>query len=121
MSLSNTATPKYYGLFREEVIRGNIPVCKEISLEMNRIDSLILNRGIYYDEDAVEGYVKYCEKELTLTDGADLILLDSFKLWAEQVFGWYYFVERSIYVPNADNHGGKYVRKMIKKRLISKQ
>jgi len=121
MGLSNTATPKYYGQFREEVIRGNIPVCNEVSLEMNRIDALIANRGVYYDEDAVEGFIQFCECELTLTDGADLILLDSFKLWAEQVFGWYYFVERSIYEPSPDNHGGKYVRKMIKKRLINKQ
>jgi phage terminase large subunit-like protein len=121
MPLSNTAIPKYYGQFREEVLRGNIPVCKEISMEMNRIDDLIANRGVYYDEDAVEGFVEFCEFELTLTDGADLMLLDTFKLWAEQVFGWYYFVERSVYEPNADNHGGKYVRKMIKKRLINKQ
>lgn len=121
MSLSNTATPRYYAQFREDVLRGNIPVCKEISMEMNRIDDLIANRGVYYDEDAVEGFVEYCENELTLTDGADLKLLDSFKLWAEQVFGWYYFVERSIYVPNQDNHGGKYVRRQIKKRLINKQ
>ena len=121
MGLSNTATPKYYGQFREEVLKGNIPVCKEISMEMNRIDDLIANRGIYYDEDAVEGFVEYCEKELTLTDGADLVLLDSFKIWAEQLFGWYYFVERSIYEPNPDNQGGHYVRKMTKKRLINKQ
>ena len=121
MGLSNTATPKYYGQFREEVLKGNIPVCKEISMEMNRIDDLIANRGVYYDEDAVEGFILYCENELTLTDGADLMLLDSFKLWAEQIFGWYYFVERSVYEPNPDNHGGRYVRKMIKKRLIKKQ
>ena len=121
MGLSNTATPKYYAQFREEVLRGNIPVCKEISMEMNRIDSLIANRGVYYDEDAVEGFIRFCEHELTLTDGADLMLLDTFKLWAEQVFGWYYFVERSVYEPNPDGHGGKYVRKMIKKRLINKQ
>jgi phage terminase large subunit-like protein len=121
MALSNTATPYYYGKFREEVLKGNIPVCKEISMEMNRIDDLIANRGVYYDEDAVEGFIQYCECELTLTDGADLILLDSFKLWAEQVFGWYYFVERSVYEPNPDGHGGHYVRKMIKKRLINKQ
>lgn len=120
MSLSNTTTPKYYAQFRENVIRGNIPVCKEISLEMNRIDELILNRGIYYDEDAVEGFIEYCERELTLTDGSDLILLDTFKLWGEQVFGWYYFVERSIYEPKK-GQGGCYVRKMIKKRLINKQ
>ena len=121
MGLSNNSVPKYYGQFRDEVMKGNIPVCKEISMEMNRIDDLIRNPGVYYDEDAVEGFVEYCENELTLTDGADLILLDSFKLWAEQVFGWYYFVERSIYEPNPDNKGGKYVRKMIKKRLINKQ
>lgn len=121
MSLSNTATPKYYAQFREEVLRGNIPVCKEISMEMNRIDDLIANRGVYYDEDAVEGFIEYCECELTLTDGADLMLLDTFKLWGEQVFGWYYFVERSVYEPNSDGHGGRYVRKMIKKRLINKQ
>lgn len=121
MSLSNTATPKYYAQFREEVLRGSIPVCKEISMEMNRIDDLIANRGVYYDEDAVEGFIEYCECELTLTDGADLMLLDTFKLWSEQIFGWYYFVERSVYEPNADGHGGRYVRKMIKKRLINKQ
>jgi len=121
MGLSNTATPKYYGAFREEVMSGNLPVCKEIAMEMNRIDSLIANRGIYYDEDAVEGYIQYCEAELTLTDGADLRLLDTFKLWAEQVFGWYYFVERSVYEPDADGHGGKYVRKLLKKRLTQKQ
>lgn len=121
MGLSNTATPKYYAQFREEVLRGNIPVCKEISMEMNRIDDLIANRGVYYDEDAVEGFIEYCECELTLTDGADLMLLDTFKLWSEQIFGWYYFVERSVYEPNADGHGGRYVRKMIKKRLINKQ
>lgn len=121
MALSNTATPYYYGLFRDAVIRGDIPVCKEVSMEMNRIDELIANPGVYYDDKAVDGFVKYCENELTLTDGADLVLLDSFKLWAEQVFGWYYFVERSVYVPSPDNHGGKYVRKTIKKRLITKQ
>lgn len=119
--LSNTATPRYYGQFRDAVIRGDIPVCKEISMEMNRIDDLIANPGIYYDDEAVEGFVEYCEKELTLTDGADLNLLDTFKLWAEQIFGWYYFIERSVYEPNADNHGGHYVRKRIKKRLINKQ
>jgi len=121
MALSNTATPKYYGKFRSDVLNRIIPVCKEISMEMNRIDDLIANPGIYYDDRAVDGFVDYCENELTLTDGADLRLLDSFKLWAEQVFGWYYFVERSIYEPSPDNHGGKYVRKMIKKRLINKQ
>lgn len=121
MGLSNTATPRYYAQFREDVLSGQIPVCKEISMEMNRIDDLIANRGVYYDEDAVEGFIAYCENELTLTDGADLILLDTFKLWAEQIFGWWYFVERSVYEPTPDNHGGKYVRKMIKKRLINKQ
>lgn len=121
MALSNTATPKYYGQFRDAVIRGEIPVCKEISMEMNRIDDLIANPGIWYDEDAVEGFIQYCENELTLTDGGDLNLLDSFKLWAEQIFGWYYFVERSVYKPNPDGHGGKYVKKSVKKRLINKQ
>ena len=121
MSLSNTATPKYYGMFREAVLRGEIPVCETISMEMNRIDSLIANPGIYYDDKAVDGFVKYCENELTLTDGSDLKLLDSFKLWAEQKFGWYYYVERSIYEPSPDGHGGRYVNKRIKKRLINKQ
>jgi len=121
VGLSNTATPRYYSQFRDDVLCGRIPVCKEISLEMNRIDQLIANRGVYYDDDYVEGFVNYCESELTLTDGADLNLLDTFKLWAEQVFGWWYFVERSIYEPSKDNHGGRYVRKMIKKRLINKQ
>lgn len=121
MSLSNTATPKYYGQFRDAVLRGEIPVCKEISMEMNRIDDLIANPGVYYDIDAVEGYVKYCENELTLTDGEDLHLLDTFKLWAEQIFGWYYFVERSVYEPNPNGHGGRYVRRSIKKRLVNKQ
>lgn len=121
MSLSNTATPIYYGKFRQDVIDGKIPVCKEISMEMNRIDELIDNPGIYYDDMAVEGYIAYCEKELTLTDGSDLFLLDTFKLWAESIFGWYYFVERSVYEPSPDNHGGHYVKKMIKKRLINKQ
>ena len=121
MSLSNTAVPKYYGRFREQVMSGEIPVCKEVSLEMNRIDELIANPGIWYDDQAVEGFVKYCEKELTLTDGSDLHLLDSFKLWAEQIFGWYYYVERSIYEPDPNGHGGRYVNKRIKKRLINKQ
>lgn len=121
MGLSNTATPKYYGQFRADVLAGKIPVCREVSMEMNRIDDLIANPGIYYDIDAVEGFVEYCENELTLTDGADLHLLDSFKLWGEQIFGWYYFVERSVYHPNKDNRGGRYIRKMIKKRLINKQ
>ena len=121
MALSNTATPKYYGQFRDAVIRGEIPVCKEISMEMNRIDNLIANPGFWYDDQAVEGFVSYCENELTLTDGEDLKLLDSFKLWAEQVFGWYYYVERSVYMPDPDGHCGRYVNKKIKKRLINKQ
>ena len=121
MALSNTAVPKYYGMFRDAVIRGEIPVCREISMEMNRIDDLIANPGVYYDDEAVEGWIKYCENELTLTDGGDLTLLDSFKIWGEQVFGWYYFVERSVYVPNEDGHGGHYINKLIKKRLINKQ
>lgn len=121
MALSNTAVPKYYGEFRDAVIRGEIPVNQEISMEMNRIDDLIANPGIWYDDEAVEGYIRYCENELTLTDGSDLILLDSFKLWAEQVFGWYYFVEKSVYEPNEDHHGGRYVTKKIKKRLVNKQ
>ena len=121
MALSNKATPKYYGMFREAVMRGEIPVCETISLEMNRIDDLIKNPGIWYDDQAVEGFISYCENELTLTDGEDLKLLPSFKLWAEQVFGWYYFVERSVYVPSEDGHGGRYVNKRIKKRLINKQ
>ncbi len=121
MALSNTAVPKYYGMFRDAVIKGEIPVCETISMEMNRIDSLIENPGIYYDESAVEGWIRYCENELTLTDGEDLVLLPTFKLWAEQVFGWYYYVERSVYVPSEDHHGGHYVNKRIKKRLINKQ
>ena len=121
MSLSNTATPKYYGEFRNAVMRGDIPVCKEIAMEMNRIDDLINNPGVYYDDKAVEGFVKYCENELTLTDGADLVLLDTFKIWAEQIFGWYYFVERSIYEPNKDGHGGRYVNRRVKQRLVNKQ
>lgn len=119
--LSNTATPKYYGLFREKVIRGEIPVNYEVSLEMNRIDALIAHPGIYYDDEAVEGWINFCEAELTLTDGSDLKLLDSFKLWGEQLYGWFYFEERSVYQPNPDNHGGIYVKKKIKKRLINKQ
>lgn len=121
MSLSNTATPYYYGLFRDAVIRGEIPVCREISMEMNRIDDLITDPKYYYDDKAVEGWIQFCEKELTLTDGTDLHLLDSFKLWGEQIFGWYYFVERSVYEPGSDGHGGHYVNKRIKKRLINKQ
>ena len=121
MALSNTATPVYYGQFRDAVLRGEIPVCETISMEMNRIDSLIANPGVWYDDQAVQGFIDYCENELTLTDGSDLNLLDTFKLWAEQIFGWYYFVERSIYVPSPDGHGGRYVNKRIKKRLINKQ
>lgn len=121
MALSNTAVPKYYGMFRDAVIRGEIPVCKEISMEMNRIDDLIANPGVYYDDQAVEGWIAYCENELTLTDGSDLNLLDSFKIWGEQVFGWYYFVERSVYEPYPDGHGGHYVNKRIKRRLTMKQ
>lgn len=121
MALSNTATPKYYGRFRDAVIKGEIPVCEMISLEMHRIDELIANPGIWYDDRAIDGFIAYCEEELTLTDGADLRLLDTFKLWAEQIFGWYYFVERSVYVPNPDGHGGRYVRKNVKRRLINKQ
>ena len=121
MALSNTATPIYYGRFREAVMRGEIPVCREISMEMNRIDDLIANPGVYYDDKAINGFIKFCERELTLTDGSDLKLLDSFKLWAEEIFGWYYFVERSVYVPEPGGHGGHYERKRIKKRLITKQ
>ena len=121
MALSNTATPIYYGRFRDAVIRGEIPVCENISMEMNRIDALIANPRYYYDDQAIQGFVNYCENELTLTNGEDLYLLDTFKLWAEQIFGWYYFVERSVYEPGKDNHGGRYVRKVIKKRLIRKQ
>lgn len=118
---SNTATPWYYGDFREKVINGEIPVNKEIVDEMNRIDDLISNPGIWYDDSKVEGYIRFCNEELTLTDGSDMHLLDTFKLWAEQLFGWWYYVERSVYVPNADGRGGKYVTKQVKKRLINKQ
>ena len=121
MALSNTATPIYYGQFRDAVIRGEIPVNKEISMEMNRIDDLIANPGIWYDDQAINGFISFCENELTLTNGEDLRLLDSFKLWAEQIFGWYYFVERSVYVPSPDGHGGHYEKKRIKKRLVNKQ
>ena len=121
MALSNTATPKYYGMFRDAVMKGEIPVCETISMEMNRIDDLIANPGIWYDDQAIQGFVAFCENELTLTDGEDLHLLDSFKLWAEQIFGWYYFVERSVYEPYSDGHGGHYVTKRIKKRLVNKQ
>lgn len=121
MALSNTATPIYYGKFREAVMKGEIPVCREIEMEMNRIDALIANPGVYYDDQAINGFVDYCEKELTLTDGSDLNLLDSFKLWAEQVFGWYYYVERSVYEPGENGNPGHYTKKMIKKRLTNKQ
>jgi phage terminase large subunit-like protein len=121
MALSNTATPKYYGQFRDAVIRGEIPICKEISMEMNRIDDLIRNPGVWYDDQAVEGFISYCNNELTLTNGDNLSLLDSFKLWAEQIFGWYYFVERSVFIPSTDGRGGRYEKKSVKKRLIKKQ
>ena len=116
---SNTATPRYYGAFRDAVIRGEIPVSKEVAMEMNRIDDLIENPGVYYDDQAVEGWIRFCECEMTLTDGSDLKLLDSFKLWGEQVFGWYYFVERSVFIP--DDGNGHFVKKNVKKRLINKQ
>ena len=121
MALSNTATPKYYGMFRDAVMRGEIPVCETISMEMNRIDSLIADPGVWYDDQAIQGFIDFCENELTLTDGEELRLLDSFKLWAEQIFGWYYFVKRSVYVPSKDGHGGHYENRSIKKRLINKQ
>ena len=121
MALSNTAVPIYYRQFRDAVIRGEIPVNYEINLEMNRIDALIANPGIFYDDKAVEGFIKYCEQELTLTDGSDLVLLDSFKLWAEQIFGWYYFIEKQIYIPGERGKVGRYETKRIKKRLINKQ
>lgn len=121
MALSNVAVPKYYGMFRDAVKEGRIPVCEEISLEMNRIDDLIANPGIWYDDEAIDGFIAFCENELTLTDGSDLALLDTFKLWAEQIFGWYYFVERSVYEPSPDGHGGHYVTKSVKKRLTNKQ
>lgn len=121
MALSNTATPIYYGQFRDSVLRGEIPINKEIEMEMHRIDALIANPGVWYDDQAIRGFVNYCENELTLTNGEDLRLLDTFKLWAEQIFGWYYFVDRSVYEPSPDGHGGHYVRKRIKKRLIHKQ
>lgn len=121
MALSNTETPRYYGEFREKVLSGEIPVNREISMEMNRIDDLIANPNVYYDDKAVDGFIKYCEFELTLTDGSDLHLLDTFKLWAEQIFGWYYFVERSVYQPGKEGEEGRYVRKHVKKRLVTKQ
>lgn len=121
MALSNTAVPIYYGRFRDAVLRGEIPVCQEISMEMNRIDALIANPGIYYDENAVEGFIKYCENELTLTDGSDLKMLDSFKLWAEQVFGWWYYVEKSVYIPGVKGRAGHYETIRVKQRLTNKQ
>src|SRR5574344_3086681 len=122
MALSNTAVPTYYGRFRDAVVGGSIPVCQEISMEMNRIDKLIDNPGVYYDSSLVEGYIKFCENELTLTDGTDLKLSDSFKLWAEEIFGWYYFVEKSVFVPDQSGKGlGHYEKKYVKKRLINKQ
>lgn len=121
MPLSNTATPKYYGQFQDAVLRGEIPICREIEMEMYRIDDLIANPGVYYDPDPVEGWIRFCENELTLTDGGDLKLLDSFKLWGEQVYGWYYYIEKSVYVPNKNGHGGRYVTKRIKRRLVNKQ
>lgn len=121
MSLSNTATPKYYGQFRDAVLRGEIPVCREIEMEMQRIDALIANPGVYYDDRKVEGWIRFCEEEMTLTDGGDLHLLESFKLWGEQAFGWYYFIDKSVYEPNPNGHGGRYVIKRIKKRLCQKQ
>lgn len=120
MALSNTATPKYYGMFRDAVMRGEIPVCRKISMQMNLIDDRIKNPGIYYDPDPVEGFIAYCENEMTLTDGSDLALLDYFKLWGEDIFGWYYYETRSVYVPSEDNTGGHYVTKKIRKRLVSK-
>ena len=121
MSLSNTAVPRYYGQFRNAVLRGDIPVCHEVALEMARIDRLIADPKIYYDDQAVEGWVRYCENELTLTDGSPMHLLDTFKLWGEQVFGWYYYITRDVYQPNQNGHGGRYIRKHVKKRLINKQ
>lgn len=121
MALSNTAVPKYYGAFRDAVVRGDIVVNKEVSMQMNRIDALIENPGVYYDDRAIDGFVDYCENELTLTDGADLVMLDSFKLWAEDALSWFYFVDRTIYAPNPDGHGGRYIKKSVKKRLTNKQ
>ena len=121
MALSNTATPIYYGQFRDAVLRGEIPVCEEVSMEMNRIDNLIADPRYWYDDQAINGFINFCENELTLTDGTDLHLLDSFKLWSEQIFGWYYYTERSVYEPSEDGYGGRYVKKVIKKRLVKKQ
>ena len=120
-ALSSTATPKYYGQFREAVLRGDIPVCQTVSMEMNRIDALIANPGIFYDPAPVEHFINFCESEMTLTDGSDFHMLDSYKLWAEEVFGWYYFVERDVWVPYSDGHGGRYVRRTLRKRLTKKQ
>ena len=121
MSLSNTATPKYYGQFRQKVLSGEIPISKEIEMEMNRIDGLIKNPEFYYDDLAVEGWIKFCENELTLTDGADLHMLDTFKLWGEEIFGWYYFVNRRVWRPGRNGSKGRYVNKVVKKRLVNKQ
>src|SRR4051812_7310901 len=121
VGLSNTAVPIYYGQFRNAVMQGSIPVNREVSLEMNRIDALIANPNIFYDDQAVEGFIRFCENELTLTDGSDLHLLFTFKLWAEQIFGWYYFVERSVYIPSENVRGGHYEKRTIKKRLTTKQ
>lgn len=121
MSVSNSIIPPYYAQFRDAVLRGEIPICKEIEMEMNRIDELVADPNIYFDDEAVNGWIDYCENELTLTDGSDLKLLDTFKLWGEQIFGWYYFVERSVYIPDPNGHGGHYARRKIKKRLINKQ
>ena len=119
--LSNTATPRYYGEFRDKVLDGEIPVNREISMEMNRIDWLIANPGVYYDDNAVEGWIAFCESEMVLTDGSDLELLDTFKLWGEQLFGWFYYVEKTVYEPNDSGRGGHFVRKSVKKRLVNKQ
>src|SRR6266576_755530 len=121
MSLSNTATPKYYGEFRAAVLRGEIPVNREISMEMNRIDALIDDLNFYYDSNAIDGFIRFCEAELTLTNGDKFFMLESFKLWAESLLAWFYFVERSVYTPHPDGHGGHYVRKLVKKRLVNKQ
>ncbi len=121
MGLSNTAVPKYYGKFREAVLNGEIPVCETISMEMNRIDELIRNPRYYYDDTAVEGWISFCEDELTLTDGSDMSLLDTFKLWGEQIYGWYWFSKKSVYRPYKNGHGGRYVNRTVKRRLINKQ
>src|SRR5436190_3218199 len=121
MGLSNTATPIYYGEFREKVLRGEIPVNREVAMEMNRIDELIASPHFYYDDLAINGFIAFCENELTLTDGSDLRLLDTFKLWAEQIFSWYYYMDKTVYEPTPENHGGHFVRKRVKKRLVTKQ